>query len=153
MDALDALAQGVAAPGVYRLMDYRPAASVLGKVSGWGWHAGYVDGKMVVDKPTFLDAIGQALDFPDYAPGRGVGKNWDAFEEMIRDLTWLPAPGYVILFDHVANLAATRPGDWQTALAILQGACRWWDGAGVPCYVLLRHSIFWNRQIPKLVSW
>jgi hypothetical protein len=33
-----------------------------------------------------------ALQFPDY-----FGENWDAFDECITDLEWLPADGYVLL--------------------------------------------------------
>ena len=68
---------------------------------------------------TFLLAAGQALAFPGY-----YGRNWDAFEEMVNDLSWLPAAGYVILYDYVYRFAAAQPEAWQVALAILQSAGR-----------------------------
>src|SRR5689334_23849775 len=34
----------------------------------------------------------QALNFPDY-----FGRNWDALEECLADLEWLPAKGYALL--------------------------------------------------------
>lgn len=42
-------------------------------------------------KAALLDELYHRLHFPDY-----FGDNWDALEECIRDLSWLP-PGTVIL--------------------------------------------------------
>jgi len=36
-------------------------------------------------KMEFLQAVSKVFNFPDY-----FGENWDAFEECIRDLSWLP---------------------------------------------------------------
>lgn len=42
-------------------------------------------------KKAVLEAVGNALAFPDY-----FGGNWDSFEECVRDLNWLPE-GLIIL--------------------------------------------------------
>lgn len=134
-------------PGVYRLVSHTRPASILKTVTGWGWRAGTINGKMVDDKSTFLDAVAQALAFPSY-----YGRNWDAFEEMINDLSWISAPGYLILYDYVHRFAAHQPDAWQTALNILQSACNNWQQEGIPFYLLLRHNWHWNRQLPKLTA-
>ncbi len=137
----------VCTPGVYRLAGRGRPDSLLATVAEWGWRPFYIDGKMIVDKRTFLAAAGQSMAFPDYA-----GTNWDAFEELIQDLAWLPAPGYVLLYDHVHRFAGAVPGQWQIALDIFQRAVATWQAQDVPFYVLLRHAWWTNRQLPKLVE-
>lgn len=149
---LDGIRRGDVPPGVYRLLDYQGAARLLRTVEEWGWYAAHIDGKMVESKGEFIAAAGKALAFPDYAHGRGFGKNWDAFEEMINDMSWRRAPGYALLYDYVYYFAGARPQEWQTALAILAQACANWQQWGVPFYVLLRHSYGWNRATPKLIK-
>ena len=52
--------------------------------------------------PTSLFAeFAQALKFPDY-----FGHNWDAMEECLADLEWLPAKGYILL---VTNAEGVLP--------------------------------------------
>jgi hypothetical protein len=45
----------------------------------------------VTSKQALLSALASQLTFPDY-----FGHNWDAFEECVRDLSWLPV-GRVML--------------------------------------------------------
>lgn len=134
-------------PGIYRLVSRTAPTPILETITDWGWHAGYINGRMVVDKSTFLDAAGRAFAFPSYC-----GHNWDAFEEMVNDLGWISAAGSVILFDYVYRFAAAQPESWQIAVSILQNACSTWQREGVPFYVLLRHNWRWNRHLPKLVA-
>jgi hypothetical protein len=133
--------------GVYRLVSRARPAPILETITDRGWFAGYINGKMVDDKATFLTAAGQALAFPDY-----YGRNWDAFEEMVNDLSWIPAAGCVILYDYVYRFAAAQPDSMQTALAILQSASSHWQREGIPFYVLLRHTWRWHRHVPKLAA-
>jgi hypothetical protein len=121
------------------------ADPILATITDWGWYAGYINGRYVEDKQTFLDTAGQALAFPSY-----YGRNWDAFEEMVRDMSWARAAGYVILYDSVYRFAGNHEEQWQTALSILKGACDFWQQEGTPFYVLLRHNGRWNRDVPKL---
>jgi len=45
----------------------------------------------LLSKNALLDFLGNGLHFPDY-----FGGNWDAFEECIRDLSWLKEHNIVI---------------------------------------------------------
>jgi hypothetical protein len=100
-----------------------------------GWRVFHLDGRMVHDKASFLRAVAAALDFPDY-----FGRNWDAFEEMINDLSWTPAAGYILLYDHLWRFACVEPEAWAVARAILETTCAQWAGDGIPFIVLLRHT-------------
>lgn len=134
-------------PGVYRFSSRVRSAPILAMITDWGWVGGNIDGRRVNDKQEFLTAIGQAFAFHDY-----YGRNWDAFEEMINDLSWMPATGYLLLYDHVHQFASSQPEAWQTAISILQSAAIRWQHVGVPFYTLLRHNRRWNRHLPKLAA-
>jgi RNAse (barnase) inhibitor barstar len=132
-------------PGVYRLAAHSRREPILQTITDWGWYAGYIDGRIIEDKQTFLRTAGEALAFPAY-----YGMNWDAFEEMVNDLSWLQATGYALLYDHVYRFAAYHPNEWHTALSILQSACTNWQREGIPFYVLLRHYWRWDSHLPSL---
>lgn len=66
-------------------------------------------------KDALLDELYQRLRFPDY-----FGDNWDALEECIRDLSWLPA-GPVVLRHYDLPLAGDV-GSQKTYLSILRDA-------------------------------
>ncbi len=150
MGVLAALGRGEVAPGLYRLLYFAPAPRLLAEARAWGWQTGYVDGRTVMTKRAFIEAVGRAFCFPDDAAGQGFGRNWDAFDEMMRDLSWVRAPGYLLLYDCVGRFAAAQPGEWQTARAILHDAVAAWQAEGVPFFVLLRYATAWNRELPIL---
>lgn len=151
------LATASCPPGIYRFINRQRSTPILETITDLGFYAGYINGVGVEDKATFLTAIGQAFAFPGY-----YGKNWDAFNDMITDLSWLnakgldaqrpDAKGYVLLYDYVHHFASAQPEAWQTALEILEDAVDSWQSAGIPFYILLRHNWRWNRQLPALAA-
>jgi RNAse (barnase) inhibitor barstar len=132
-------------PGVYRVNRRIPPSAILSTLTDWDWYAGYINGSEVHDKRTFLTAVGQAFAFPDYA-----GRNWDAFEELINDLSWVRATGYALIYDEAYRFAATNREEWGIALAILTQAAANWQREEIPFYTLLRRNWQWNRQLPML---
>ena len=65
--------------------------------------------------------ICQALDFPDY-----FGHNWDALEECLADLEWLPAKGYVLLFTDAELILPDDEEEFATFLEVLSDAGEAW---------------------------
>ena len=75
--------------------------------------------------PTGLFAeFAQVLKFPDY-----FGENWDALEECLADLEWLPAKGYVLLFTDAEKILPDDEEDFATFLEVMSDAGEAW-GSG-----------------------
>ncbi len=145
VDVLDPIRTGEAKPGVYRLPSQPAADRVTATVSAWGWRAFHLDGRAIADKPGFMAVAGAAMSFPAY-----FGRNWDAFEEMICDLSWVPAAGYVLLYTDVYRFAGARPAEWNIALDIFHHAVHAWAAQDVPMYVLLANNWYWRTRLPLL---
>ena len=74
-----------------------------------GWHVGVVSG--APSKAEALDAVGRALDFPDY-----YGRNLDALWDCLTDLT-RPT---VLVWAGWEPLAVHSPDDWAKIVAVLR---------------------------------
>jgi RNAse (barnase) inhibitor barstar len=71
----------------------------------------------IASKQSLLSTLAQQLVFPDY-----FGWNWDALEECIRDLSWLPAGEVVLIHADVPLL--NDIANARMYLAILHEAVR-----------------------------
>src|SRR5690606_10892694 len=74
-------------PGVARLRSRSSTADLAAHLARAGWAVRVVDLNEVRDKAGILEAFERALSFPDW-----VGRNWDALDDALRDLSWWP-PG------------------------------------------------------------
>jgi hypothetical protein len=81
------------------------------------------------------DAIARmaaALRFPEW-----FGGNWDALADSVADLSWLPAPGYLLLLARTDAWRDADPVAFGTLSAILEDASARWAGDRVPFWVLV----------------
>jgi hypothetical protein len=85
-----------------------------------------------LDSPAqLMTAIARAFQFPDY-----FGENWDALDECLRDLEWLPAAGYVLFLRRSSDLWARDP---QSAGALVESwlmAAEEWAQRGIPFHLV-----------------
>jgi hypothetical protein len=119
--------------GVYRIPAAVPIPAIRSAAERGGFRMVEIDGAAVADKIGFLAALGQALSFPAYSAA-----NWDACEESLRDLTWLPAKGYVVVYDDPRPFVRGDPEEWAIARDVLGAAAAFWGDRGVTMLVLLR---------------
>lgn len=76
------------------------------------------------NKAELFAAFAQALSFPAW-----FGANWDALADCLSDLSWLPAPGYLLHLLGPSPLPAT---ELETLEDILREAAEYWSAAGTP---------------------
>jgi hypothetical protein len=77
-------------------------------------------------KERLLENFAAALEFPGW-----FGRNWDALEDCLADLSWREASGYVLLIDQAT------PGDEFGVLAdILESTAQSWAGRGKPFFAV-----------------
>ncbi len=150
MSTLHAALTDPAAAGLYRVSSRTSAAMVRREAEVAGRLLLAIDGTDIAGKRDFLLACAGALRFPAY-----VGRNWDALEEALRDLSWLIQPGqqgYVVLLDPAAPFIRHAPAEWATASAVLQSAIDHWRESPTPLTVLLRRADGLARDVPLLES-
>lgn len=147
MSTLHMLLHGALPPHIYRLAQGQDLATLRRMAHEHDVQCVIVDGGIVDDKRSFLRSFGAALDFPAY-----VGLNWDAFEEALRDLEWLEARPMLLVYAPVEPFAAEHPGQWRTALAILESAVMYWSDSDRPLSVFLGGSHRSLDGLPELAE-
>lgn len=116
----------------------------------WGWReAGLtvrvVRGRKMRTVAGLFDEMAAALQFPSY-----FGENWDAFDECLADMDWLPKNiGIVVVIldpgEVLAEAADAELGVLVHTIAHAAGAYsqriesgEWWDRPAVPFHVVLQ---------------
>ncbi|HLH31485.1 MAG TPA: barstar family protein [Terriglobia bacterium] len=92
-----------------------------------------IDIRNAGDKNAFLNRIAEVLQFPDW-----FGYNWDALNDCLTDLEWLPhKAGYVLIFENSGRFAAGKKPDFDKAIEVFRSASEYWKGEGRPFWVFL----------------
>ena len=131
MSGLAAVLAGREAPGIHLWHSAFDAADVRHSVEHAGWGFAHVDGWTRADTRTdFLDAVGEALDFPGH-----YGRNFDALADCLHDIG-AGRDGVVLLWDGWATLARADERAFSIALSVLGSRVN--DDRGAPFTVLLR---------------
>ncbi len=84
------------------------------------------------DKADALERIAKGLSFPGW-----FGGNWDALADCLGDLSWLLAPGYLLLIENSSAWHEAQPDEFDTMLAILNEAALEWRERNVAFWALL----------------
>lgn len=78
-------------------------------------------GRKCHTKAGLLGEFARVLDFPSY-----FGKNWDAFEDCLTDLHWLPAPGYLFIMTEAEQVLPDHDEEYGTFIKILEESGKMW---------------------------
>ena len=83
-------------------------------------------------KTKVLRALAAAGEFP-----ASFGHNWDALADVLGDLSWRPAAGYVLRLLNTSQTQRDLGTDWDTLLDVLRAAAGEWKARGKPFVVLV----------------
>jgi hypothetical protein len=115
MEPVDTLLLGQVVTGVWGCASL--PHDVGAHVDAFGWSPVVISGP--IDKPGLLAAFATAARFPSW-----VGRNWDALDDALRDLSWLPAGDVLVVVDDPEG--RLDPAAAATLADILDGASRFW---------------------------
>ncbi|MBE0616067.1 MAG: barstar family protein [Burkholderiales bacterium] len=142
-DAIEQLLKDKDRAGAYLTgPDTRPIAEAAQAAGLALWR---VDIGHVHDKQGFTGLVAKALAFPEW-----FGGNWDAFEDCLGDLSWHPAPGYVLLLEHGKHFGAGHKQEFLTAVEVLDGVAEYWQGQGKPFWAIVSGPEGWDAGLPQL---
>jgi len=80
-----------------------------------------LDGRRCRTKRALLAQMARELAFPAY-----FGGTWDALEDCLTDLEWLPGTGYRLVILAADHLLAREPASYATLIALLEDVGRAW---------------------------
>lgn len=115
MSGLAAVLAGRLQPGVHEWHAAFPVEDVRHAVEHAGWRFAHVDGWTHQDKEAFLDAVAEALAFPDW-----FGHNFDALADCLSDVAGPEGAGTVLLWDGWGTLAREDRRAFDVALDVLR---------------------------------
>jgi|SRR6185437_8627739 len=92
----------------------------------------YLDGVGVDSGDAALEALARALAFPSY-----FGRNWDALDESLRDLDWLPANGYLLIVQHAEVFWHASPEAVGHLIEAWLSAAESWSRSERPFHLVL----------------
>jgi RNAse (barnase) inhibitor barstar len=95
-------------------------------------------------KDELLRRLAVSLQLPS-----SFGHNWDALADCLRDLGWMPAWGYVLLFEHADELRHAAEADFDILLGILDDAATFGSDHDMPwfAFLALPESAFENSHL------
>jgi RNAse (barnase) inhibitor barstar len=127
------------------------AAEVGGLAGRWsvgGLTVRVVRGRKMSTTTRLFDEFAAAFQFPSY-----FGENWDAFDECLADLNWLPfGAGYVVVITESEQvLVDANPHELEIFVGVLKAAAETyrdpislgetWDRPAVPFHVVLAGDV------------
>ena len=129
--------------GAY-FVDARDSASITAAAAALGFAVRRIDLAGCLGKADALARIARALHFPSW-----FGGNFDALADSLGDLSWLPAPGYLLLLEHSDEWREADDDNFAALLDILNEAAVRWGDHGTAFWALLplppRHLLTLER--------
>ncbi len=80
-----------------------------------------VRGQKMRTESSLFNEISAALQFPYY-----FGENWDALDECLNDLEWLPGNAYLVVVSDALSTLTEEPSKLATLAKVLKRTCAEW---------------------------
>jgi RNAse (barnase) inhibitor barstar len=103
--------------GVYKLPASVSATEVEREAQERGFRFIDLNGQDVTNRHELFQLAKTVFELPAH-----FGNNWDALLDMLRDLSWLPATGYVVFAHNFESLAKQDPVSYEHLSGVLTNA-------------------------------
>jgi RNAse (barnase) inhibitor barstar len=90
----------------------------------------------VSGKGALLASLAQVLQAPDW-----FGHNWDALTDVLGDLSWLPAEGYVLLLRNGGERLGLSEADFAIVTEIFEETVKYWKTQHKPFWVFFANEL------------
>jgi hypothetical protein len=107
----------------------------------------YLDISHAHDKEDFLDEASRGMRFPDRFAG-----DWDAFSGGLKDLSWLPAKGWVVVLEKSKHFCGGHHHEFKGAMQAMAEAANHWCARGKPFWTLIGGPEGWKSGWPDMPS-
>lgn len=87
-----------------------------------GFVVRHLEGRRCGTKAGVLRELAEAFAFPAH-----FGQNWDALDDCLGDLEWLPGSGYLLVVRDADRLLRGRDADYRTLIEILRSVGAEWS--------------------------
>jgi RNAse (barnase) inhibitor barstar len=125
MNDLDQLLSSLTLSGPCATRESGATLAAAAAAKGYGVYR--VDLGGVADKADLMERLQRALRFPEW-----FGRNWDALEDCLTDMSWHDDVGYVLLLTGGADLRRREKALFHTLVDVLKAAADYWLGAERP---------------------
>ncbi len=105
----------------------------------------YVDIHHAHDKDDFMAEASRALRYPEQA-----GASWDSFALGLKDLSWMPAKGWVVILEKSKHFCGGHGNQFKDAMAAMAAAADHWRGQGKPFWTFIGGPDGWKSGWPDL---
>lgn len=143
MDSLAALLADSGRAGVYHLN--REAWEVASSSGTANLVCVRIDIGHAHDKADFLGHVAQAMGFP-----QSFGRNWDALADCLKDLSWLPGKGWVVVLEKSKHFAGGHRHEFDEAMDLMGEVADYWRSQDKPFWTLIGGPDGWNPGFPPL---
>ncbi len=143
MDPLGALLADSGQAGVYQLN--REAWEIAAAAGASDLVCLRIDIGHAHDKADFLAHISRAMGFPQW-----FGGNWDALADCLKDLSWLPGRGWVVVLEKSKHFGAGHRHEFEQAMELMAEIAEYWRPQDKPFWTLIGGPEGWNSGYPVM---
>jgi RNAse (barnase) inhibitor barstar len=144
MDALERRLREHRKSGVYRVAEAPAGLQAAAQAAALRFIR--IDAEPVRTKSQFLGLIGRSLSFPSW-----YGRNWDALEDCLTDLSWIEEAGLAIQIEGFSTYAKADPDGFIILLDIFKTSAEYWRGEGKPFWVIFTGKPAAGLELPVLI--
>ena len=143
MESLLTLLPDVKRAGVHR--SHIDEAEITTAAKTLGLHVFRIDLAHARGKSGLLNQIATALRFPSH-----FGKNWDAVNDCLSDLSWIDGKGWVLILLHCDVFAAAYREVFDSAMQVLSAVADSWREQKKPFWVLVHGKSDWQPKLAEI---